>query len=54
MWVFLDFISRGKTLLKYSGRTDKHLSFKQNEDIKILSKPVDDKAQDWVGMVSLV
>ncbi|OXA61669.1 transport and Golgi organization protein 1 [Folsomia candida] len=50
-WNCEEFISKGKTLLNYMGKTDRHLSFRQNEDIKILGKPVDINGPDWIGTV---
>lgn len=51
IFVWVEFISKGKTLLNYMGKTDRHLSFRQNEDIKILGKPVDINGPDWIGTV---
>ncbi|CAL8090423.1 unnamed protein product [Orchesella dallaii] len=50
-WDCEEWISKGKTLLRYSGKTAKHLSFKKNEDIFIVSKPVDKSQPDWVGKI---
>lgn len=50
----LEWISKGKTLIRYIGKTKKHLSFKPNEDIYIVSKPVDPGVTDWVGKVSYI
>ncbi|ODN02572.1 Transport and Golgi organization protein 1, partial [Orchesella cincta] len=50
-WDCEEWISKGKTLLRYHAKTTKHLSFKPNEDIYIVSKPVDKSQPDWVGKV---
>jgi len=50
-FVCTEWISKGKTLINYAAGTKEHLSFSKNVDFLVLSKPVDEKRDDWVVQV---